>query len=149
MAEKVKTEDFRPDFGDSIHESFGIVAIGARPFLVAFNVNLNTDDLEVANKIAKAVRHLSGGLRYVKGMGVKLEERGIVQVSMNCTDYTKTPLYRVFELVKLEASRYGVNVVGSEIIGLVPMAALIDTASWYLRTEDFQMDQVLERRLME
>lgn len=149
MAEKVKTEEFRPDFGDSIHESFGIVAIGARPFLVAFNVNLNTDDMEVANKIAKAVRHLSGGLRYVKGMGVKLEERGIVQVSMNCTDYTKTPLYRVFELVKLEASRYGVSVVGSEIIGLVPMAALIDTASWYLRTEDFQMDQVLERRLME
>lgn len=149
MAEKVKTEEFRPDFGDSIHESFGIVAIGARPFLVAFNVNLNTDDIEVANKIAKAVRHLSGGLRYVKGMGVKLEERGIVQVSMNCTDYTKTPLYRVFELVKLEASRYGVSVVGSEIIGLLPMAALIDTASWYLRTEDFQMDQVLERRLME
>lgn len=149
MKEKVKSDEFRPDFGETIHESFGIVAIGARPFLVAFNVNLNTSDLEVANKIAKAVRHLSGGLRYVKGMGVKLEERGIVQVSMNCTDYTKTPLYRVFELVKLEASRYGVSVVGSEIIGLLPMAAMVDTASWYLRTEDFSLDQVLESKLME
>lgn len=149
MAEKVKTDEFKPDYGDAIHESFGIVAIGARPFLVAFNVNLNTSDIEVANKIAKAVRHLSGGLRYVKGMGVKLEDRGIVQVSMNCTDYTKTPLYRVFELVKLEASRYGVEVVGSEIIGLLPMAAMIDTASWYLRTEDFSIDQVLEHQLME
>lgn len=149
MAEKVKTEEFRPDYGDDIHPSYGITAIGARPFLVAFNINLATDDIEVANKVARAVRHLSGGLRFVKGMGVKLEDRGIVQVSMNLTDYTKTPVYRVFELVRLEAARYGVDVVGSEVIGLLPMAALIDSATWYLRTEDFSIDQVLEYKLME
>ena len=149
MKDKVKTEEFRPDYGDDIHESYGITAIGARPFLVAFNINLASDDLEVANKVARAVRHLSGGLRFVKGMGVKLEDRGIVQVSMNLTDFTKTPIYRVFELVRLEAARYGVEVIGSEIIGLVPMAALVDTASWYLRTEDFSHDQVLENMLME
>lgn len=149
MKDKVKTDDFRPDYGDDIHESYGITAIGARPFLVAFNINLASDDIEVANKVARAVRHLSGGLRFVKGMGVKLEDRGIVQVSMNLTDFTKTPIYRVFELVKLEAARYGVDVIGSEIIGLVPMAALVDTASWYLRTEDFSHDQVLENMLME
>lgn len=149
MKDKVQTEDFRPDYGSDIHESYGITAIGARPFLVAYNVNLATDDLEVANQIARAVRHLSGGLRFVKGMGVKLEDRGIVQVSMNLTDFTKTPIYRVFELIKIEASRYGVAVVGSEIIGLLPMAALIDTANWYLRTEDFSMNQVLEYQLME
>lgn len=149
MKDKVKTDEFRPDYGDDIHESYGITAIGARPFLVAFNINLASDDLEVANKVARAVRHLSGGLRFVKGMGVKLEDRGIVQVSMNLTDFTKTPIYRVFELVKLEAARYGVEVIGSEIIGLVPMAALVDTASWYLRTEDFSHDQVLENMLME
>lgn len=149
MADKVKTEEFRPDFGEDIHPSYGITAIGARPFLVAFNINLATDDIEIANKVAKAVRHISGGLRYVKGMGVRLEDRGIVQVSMNLTDFTKTPIYRVFELVKLEAARYGVEVVGSEVIGLVPMASLIDCATWYLRTEDFKLDQVLEYQLME
>ncbi|HHT20552.1 MAG TPA: glutamate formimidoyltransferase [Tissierellia bacterium] len=149
MADKVKTEEFRPDYGEDIHPSYGITAIGARPFLVAFNINLATDDIEIANKVAKAVRHISGGLRYVKGMGVRLEDRGIVQVSMNLTDFTKTPIYRVFELVKLEAARYGVEVVGSEVIGLVPMASLIDCATWYLRTEDFKLDQVLEYQLME
>lgn len=149
MKEKVQDPRFHPDFGDDVHESFGIMAIGARPFLVAFNVNLDTQNLEIADRIAKNVRHISGGLRYVKGMGVALEDRKQVQVSMNLTNFEKTPIHRVFELIKLEASRYGVSVVGSEIIGLVPMAALVDTASWYLRTEDFSMEQVLEAKMME
>lgn len=149
MAEKLKTPEFRPDYGDELHESFGIMALGVRPFLVAFNVNLGTDKLEIAEKIAKNVRHISGGLRFVKGMGVALEDRGQVQVSMNLTDFTKTPIHRVFELIKIEASRYGVPVVGSEIIGLVPMASMIDTAAWYLQVEDFDISQVLESQLLE
>lgn len=149
MAVKIKEEGFIPDYGTQLHESFGIIAVGARPFLVAFNVNLATDKLEIAERIAKNVRHISGGLRYVKGMGVALEERGQVQVSMNLTDFTKTPIHRVFELIKIEAARYGVAVIGSEIIGLVPMAAMVDTAAWYLRTEDFKEEQVLEAKLME
>jgi len=149
MAEKVKSPDWKPDFGDTIHPTAGITAIGARMPLVAFNVNLNTNDLEVANKIAKNVRHLSGGLRYCKALGIALEERGIVQISMNMTDFTKTPLYRAFELVRIEAQRYGVSIVGSEIVGLVPMDALIGTAEYYLGIENFSYDQVLEKRIME
>ncbi len=149
MSEKIKDEAWQPDFGTEIHPTAGIVAIGARMPLVAFNVNLATSDLEIANKIAKNVRHLSGGLRYCKAIGIDLEERGIVQVSMNMTDFTKTPLYRAFELVKIEAKRYGVSVVGSEIIGLVPMDALIGTAEYYLGVEAFSYEQVLEKRIME
>jgi len=150
MAEKIKQPDWTPDFGPKkIHPSAGVTAVGARMPLVAFNVNLNTDDLEIANTIAKKVRHINGGLRYCKGIGIELKERGIVQVSMNMTDFTQTALYRAFELVKIEAKRYGVNVVGSEIIGLVPMEALIDSAVYYMGIEDFSMDQVLEARIME
>lgn len=149
MAEKVKKPEWTPDFGTDIHPTAGITAIGARMPLVAFNVNLDTDNLEIANKIAKNVRHLSGGLRYCKAIGIDLEDRGQVQVSMNMTDYTKTPLYRSIELIKIEARRYGVNVVGSEVIGLVPMEALIQTAEYYLGIEEFSMDQVLEKRIME
>ncbi len=150
MAEKVKQEEWAPDFGNKeIHPTAGITAVGARMPLVAYNVNLDTDNLDIANKIARKVRHSGGGLRYCKAMGVELKERGIVQVSMNMTDYTKTALYRVFELIRIEARRYGVNVVGSEVIGLVPMEALIDTAVYYLGVEEFSMDQVLETRIME
>jgi len=150
MAEKLKDPEWSPDFGENeIHSTAGITAIGARMPLVAFNVNIDTPNIEVANKIAKNVRHLTGGLRYCKGIGIELKERGIVQVSMNMTDYTKTSLYRAFELIKIEARRYGVNVVGSEIIGLLPMEALIDTAVYYLGVEDFSMEQVLESRMME
>ena len=117
--------------------------------LVAFNVNLDTGNLNIATQIAKKVRHISGGLRYCKGIGIELKDRGIVQVSLNMTDYTKTALYRVFELIKIEAQRYGVNVVGSEIIGLVPMEALLDCAAHYLGLEDFSMAQVLETRIYE
>jgi glutamate formiminotransferase len=150
MAEKIKQAEWKPDFGPAqIHPSAGVTAIGARMPLVAYNVNLDSSNLEIAEKIAKQVRHISGGLRYCKGIGIELKDRGIVQVSMNMTDYTKTALYRVFELIKIEARRYGVNVVGSEIIGLVPMEALIDTAAYYLGLEDFSMEQVLEARIWE
>ncbi len=148
MAEKMQDEKWVPDFGPkTIHPTAGVTAIGARMPLVAFNINLGTSDLSVADKIAKQVRHLGGGFRYVKAMGVELEERNIVQVSMNLTDYTKSAVYRVFETVKMEAMRYGVNVVGSEVIGLVPMQALVDCAEYYLRIENFSIDQVLETRL--
>jgi glutamate formiminotransferase len=117
--------------------------------LVAYNVNLDTDKLEIADAIAKKVRHISGGLRYCKALGIELKDRGLVQVSINMTDYTRTALYRVFELIRIEARRYGVNVVGSEIVGLVPMGALIDAAAFYLGLEEFSMDQVLEYRIYE
>ena len=150
MADKVKLPEWKPDFGErEIHPTAGVTAVGARMPLVAFNVNLDTDNLETADAIAKAVRHISGGLRYCKAIGVALNERGITQVSMNMTDYTKTPLYRAFELVRIEARRYGVNVVGSEIVGLVPMAALTNTAAYYMGLENFTVDQVLEARIME
>lgn len=149
MSEKVKDPAWTPDFGTDIHPTAGITAIGARMPLVAFNVNLNTNDIEIANKIAKNVRHLSGGLRYCKALGIALEERGIVQISMNMTDFTKTPLYRAFELIRIEAQRYGVSIVGSEIIGLVPMDALLATSEYYLGIENFSYEQVLEKRIME
>ncbi|MBT8359308.1 MAG: glutamate formiminotransferase, partial [Desulfobacterales bacterium] len=126
-----------------------ITAIGARMPLVAFNVNLKTDDIKIADAISKSVRHISGGLRYCKAIGIELKERGIVQVSMNMTDYTKTSLYRSFELVRTEAKRYGVNVIGSEVVGLVPMEALIDTAVYYMGIEKFTTEQVLEARIWE
>lgn len=138
----------RPDFGEPrVHPTAGITAVGARPPLIAYNVNLNTDNIEVANKIARAVRHLSGGLRYVKALGFELKDRGIVQISMNMVNYEGTPLYRAFELVKREAERYGVTVLGSEIVGLVPQRALNAVADFYLQFENFTEDQVLEQRL--
>ena len=150
MADKIKQPEWRPDFGPAkIHPTAGVTAVGARMPLVAFNVNLHTDRLAIANDIAKKVRHSSGGLRYCKAMGVALKEKNMVQVSMNMTDYTKTALYRSFELIKTEAARYGVTVAGSEIVGLVPMEALIDTTVYYLGMENFSMEQVLETRIME
>ena len=150
MAEKIKLTEWQPDFGPAErHPTAGTVAVGARMPLVAYNVNLGTADLNIASDIARKIRFIGGGLRYCKAMGVELKERGIVQVSINMTDYTRTALYRAFELVKIEARRYGVAVVGSEIIGLVPMEALIDTASFYLGLENFSMNQVLEARIME
>lgn len=150
MADKIKQPEWKPDFGpDKIHPSAGVTAVGARMPLIAFNVNLDTDRLEIAKDIAKKVRYISGGLPYCKGIGVALKERGIVQVSMNMTNFTKTGLYQSFELIQLEAKRYGVNVIGSEIVGLVPMASLIDTAVYYLDVENFSMEQVLETRMMD
>lgn len=150
MAEKIKQPEWKPDFGPAErHATAGTVAIGARMPLVAYNVNLGTDNLEIATAIGKKVRHIGGGLRFCKAMGVALEERGITQVSMNLTDYTKTAIYRAHELVRIEANRYGVPIVGAEVIGLVPMEALVDTAAYYLGLENFSMSQVLEAKLME
>ena len=150
MAEKIKLPEWHPDFGPAErHPTAGTVAIGARMPLVAYNINLDTPNLEIAHGIAKKIRFIGGGLRYCKAMGVELKERGITQVSINMTDYTKTALYQAMEMVRFEARRYGVNVVGSEIIGLVPMAALIDTSAYYLGLENFSMQQVLEARIME
>ena len=150
MAEKLLLPEWKPDFGERApHPTAGVVAVGARMPLVAFNVNLDTDNMEIARAIAEAVRHISGGLRYCKAMAVSLKERGITQVSMNMTDFTRTPLYRAFELVRIEARRYGVNVVGSEIVGLVPMDALTATAAYYMGIEGFTPEQVLETRIME
>jgi len=150
MAEKIKKDDWKPDFGPAErHPTAGAVAVGVRMPLVAYNVNLGTDNLEIAQSIAKKVRFIGGGLRFCKGMGVALEERGITQVSMNLTDYTKTAIYRAHELVRIEANRYGVPVIGAEIIGLVPLEALVDTAAYYLGLENFSLNQVLETKLME
>lgn len=150
MAEKMKDADWKTDFGPvTQHLTAGAVAIGARMPLVAYNVNLGTDNLDIAIAIGKKVRHIGGGLRFCKGMGVELKERGIVQVSMNLTDYTKTAIYRAHEMVRMEAKRYGVSVIGSEVIGLVPMQALIDCAEYYLGIENFSINQVLETQIME
>jgi glutamate formiminotransferase / 5-formyltetrahydrofolate cyclo-ligase len=150
MHDKISQPEWSPDFGPAqVHPSAGAVAVGARMPLVAFNVNLDTSNLHIADSIARKVRYLTGGLRFCKAIGVELKDRGIVQVSMNMTDFTKTALYRSMELIRIEARRYGVNVVGSEIIGLVPMAALMDCAVYYLGVENFSMEQVLESRLME
>ena len=137
-----------PDFGPPrIHPTAGATVIGARNFLIAYNVNLSTADLEIANRIAKAIRFSSGGLRYVKAMGVELKARGLAQVSMNLTDFEQTPIHRVFEMIKREAERYGVAVAGSEIVGLVPQKALELTAEFYLQVEDYRPELVFENRL--
>jgi glutamate formiminotransferase len=150
FAEKIKKAEWSPDFGSTeIHPSFGVTVIGARMPLIAFNVNLGTSDIQIANKISKAIRHSSGGLRFVKAMGVMLQDRNIVQVSMNLTDYKKTPVYRAVEMVRREAARYGVNVVGTELIGLIPAEAIYDTADYYLQMENFSPTQILENKLME
>jgi glutamate formiminotransferase len=147
---KMKDPQWAPDFGPkSPHPSAGAVVVGARMPLIAFNINLGTSDLEVAKRIAKAIRHSSGGFRFVKALGLMLEGRGIAQVSINMTDFKKTPLHRVFETVRAEAERSGVAVVGSEIVGLVPQEALIDAADHFLRLESFRPNQVLERRIRE
>ena len=149
MAEKIHQPEWHPDFGpEERHPTAGTVAIGARMPLVAYNVNLNTPSLEIAHTIAKKVRFIGGGLRFCKAMGVELKDRGITQVSMNLTDYSKTAIYRVFEAIKTECRRFGVNVIGSEVIGLVPMQALIDCAEYYLQIENFSSDQVLESYLL-
>ena len=150
MAEKVTSPGWEPDFGGArIHPTGGVVAVGARPPLVAYNLNLSTSVDEIAKKIAKIIREKDGGLNNVKAMGFMLEDRNIAQVSINMTDFRVTPLYRVTELVKAEAKRYGVTVTGSEIVGLCPMKALIDSAEYYLQIEDFDFEkQVLENYII-
>jgi glutamate formiminotransferase len=136
-----------PDFGPARMGKAGATAIGARPPLVAFNVYLNTDDVATAKAIARAVRHSSGGLRYVKALGLPVEGRA--QVSMNLTDYRQTPIHRVVEMIRREAARYGVTIASSEIVGLVPNGALVDAARFYLQLDSFSSEQILENRLAE
>ena len=150
LAAKMATDGWVPDYGPPTpHPTAGATVIGARMPLIAYNINLSTDRIDVAKKIAAAVRFSSGGFRYVKAMGVTLADRGIVQVSMNLTNYEKTPILRVFEAVKREAEKYGVSVLESEIVGLVPAAALIDAAEAMLQLTAFTRNQVLETRLRE
>jgi len=134
-----------PDFGPSKLGKAGAVAIGARAPLIAFNVYLTTNDIEIAKKIALAVRHSGGGLAYVKALGLLV--KGRAQVSMNLTDYTRTPIHQAVELIRREAARYGVAVHHSELVGLIPQAALVDAARWYLQLDEFSPDQILETRL--
>jgi len=146
--EMKKNHDRLPDVGEpKVHPTAGVTVVGARKFLIAYNVNLNTPDVTIANKIAKAIRFSSGGLRYVKSMGVELKARNLAQVSINLTDFEQTPMHRVFEMVKSEAERYGVMPVGSEIVGLVPKKALEMTADFFLQLENFSPAQVLENKL--
>lgn len=150
MAQKVLEPKWEPDFGGrTIHPTAGTVAVGCRMPLVAYNINLNTPDIKIASAIAKIIRQSNGGLACVKALGVMLEDRNIAQVSINMTNLHKTPLYRVVELVKAEAKRWGVTVIGTEVVGLTPMHALIDAAEYYLQIENFDGEkQVLENYLL-
>ena len=150
MPEKLLLEEWAPDYGErKIHPTAGITAVGARPPLVAFNVNLGTSNLEIANKIAKTIRGISGGYKHCKAIGVMLEDRNIAQVSMNMVNFEGTPLYRVYEAIRFEAERWGVPIIGSEIIGLAPAKSLIDAAEYYLKIENFDYGkQILENHLL-
>ncbi|MDR0719354.1 MAG: glutamate formimidoyltransferase [Treponema sp.] len=150
MPEKLLKEAWAPDYGErKIHPTAGIMAIGARPPLIAYNINLSTSDIKIADAIAKTIRGSSGGYQYCKAIGVMLEGRNIAQVSINMVNFEGTPLYRVFEAVRTEAKRWGVAILGSEIIGLTPVKALADCAEYYLQIENFDYKkQVLENHLL-
>src|SRR5246127_4800107 len=146
--EMKKDHDRQPDVGDpKVHPTAGVTVVGARKFLIAYNVNLNTPDVGIANKIARAIRFSSGGLRYVKSMGVELKAPNLAQVSINLTDFEQTPMHRVYEMVKREAARYGAIPVGSEIVGLIPKKAIEMAADYFLQVENFSPAQVFENRL--
>ena len=149
LREEVKTNpDRAPDLGEQkLHESAGAIAVGARPFLIAFNVNLRADDLAVARRIARAVRERDGGLPFVKALGFELESRGVVQVSMNLTDYQQTTIARAFEAVRQQANSQGVEILSTEIVGLVPRSALDRTAAYFSLLENFREALVLENLL--
>jgi glutamate formiminotransferase / formiminotetrahydrofolate cyclodeaminase len=145
--EEVATNpDRQPDFGPAEPKTWGATVIGVRPFLIAYNIYLNSDDVAIANKIARAVRFSSGGLRFVQGMGFLVE--GQAQVSMNLTDFEKTPIHRVQEMVRREAARYGLTITKAELVGMIPQKALLDSARWYLQLDEMQDDQVLEIKMM-
>ncbi|MBQ2455544.1 MAG: glutamate formimidoyltransferase [Firmicutes bacterium] len=150
MPEKLLKEEWAPDYGErKIHPTAGIIAIGARMPLIAFNINLDTSDVEIAKKIAKTIRGKNGGFKYCKAMGVMLEDRNIAQVSMNMVNFEGTPLYLVYEMVRSLADRYGVRIIGSELVGLTPAKALVDCAEFYLKLENFDcMNQVMEYHLI-
>ncbi|MHB1440427.1 MAG: glutamate formimidoyltransferase [Cuniculiplasma sp.] len=151
--EHLKTEigkgDYIPDFGPLELSKAGASIIGARDFLIAYNVNLRTQDMDAGKKIAKALRAKDGGLSFVKALAFYLEDKKCVQISMNLTNFKKTPIYRAYEMVKLEASRYGVDVMESEVIGLVPMEALVETSRFYMRMNNFKSNQIFEKKVWE
>jgi len=150
MAEKLRLPEWEPDFGQrAIHPTAGVTAVGARFPLIAYNIDLATDDLEIANRIARAIRQSGGGFQYIKAGGVELKEKGLVQVTMNIPDYRKNPIYRLFETVKMEAARYGVAVTGSEIVGLAPLAALTESLEYYLGLHGFDQEKVIEHWLLD
>ncbi len=147
LKEAIKEEKWKPDFGPSVVGKAGASIIGARDFLIAYNVNLNTSNMEIGKKIASALRAKDGGLTFVKSLAFFLKDKNMVQISMNLTNYRKTPIYRAYELVRLEAARYGVLPVESEIVGLVPEQALIDVAKYYLQLNGFDEGNILERKM--
>ncbi len=145
---EISKPERHPDFGEpKMHPTAGATVVGARQFLVAFNINLSTSDVQIAKNIAGAIREAKGGYKYCRAMGIMIEERNLAQVTINMINYTGTPLHRVLETVKSEAARYGVNVVGTEIIGLMPMQAMLDAMNFYLRLENFDRKQILEENL--
>lgn len=147
---QISRPERHPDVGEAkVHPKAGAAVIGARKFLIAFNVNLGTSDLEVARQIARAVRASSGGLCHVKGIGLALEERGLTQVSMNIVDYEKNALYRVVEMIRMEAKRWGVTIVETEVYGMIPAAALLDSVAYYLQLAGFERKQVIELALLD
>ncbi len=148
LKEAIKEPERTPDFGPrEVHPTGGVTAVGARPPLIAYNINLGTSDVRVAKKIAKAIRGSSGGFPSVKALGVLIEETNMAQVTINVCNYTEVPLHRIFEIVKNEASRVGVGITGSEVVGLTPVAALLDAAEYYLGLSEFKRSQILENRL--
>ena len=150
LTEKMQSPEWKPDFGPKEkHPTAGAAIVGARMPLIAFNVNLHTNDLEIADKIAKKIRFIGGGLRFCKAIAIDLKEQNQVQVSMNLTDYTKTSIYQVVEMIRFEAQRYGISIAGSELIGLIPLQAVVDTTAYYLGLENFSTKQILETHWME
>ncbi|MGM0652829.1 MAG: glutamate formimidoyltransferase [Bacillota bacterium] len=150
LIEAIKEPERKPDFGPAeVNRKAGVTAVGARPPLIAYNINLDTDNVDIAKNIARAIRGSSGGFPSVKGLGIMIEETGKAQVTINVCDFKKVPVYRIFEIVKREAARYGVAVLSSEVIGLTPLDALADAAEFYLQLEGFDRSQVLENRLLE
>ncbi len=150
LKQEIAKPERKPDYGPArMHPSAGATVVGARQFLVAYNINLDTDDVSIAKKIANSIREAKGGFKYVRAMGISVNVRGrdVAQVTINMVNYQGTPLFRVFETVKNEAARYGVNVIGSEIIGLTPLQALLDVAEYYLRLDGFERSQVFEETL--
>jgi len=149
LKEDIKEADWQPDFGPAVMPRAGATAVGARLPLVGLNINLSTQDVNIAQNIAKAIRGSSGGFPSIKALGVMIDEKHTAQVTINVCNHKEVPLHRVFEMVKSEASRYGVSIISSEIVGLTPLDALVDAAAFYLRLEDFHLSQILEKRISE
>lgn len=148
--EKIKDPEWTPDYGpQEVNPTAGVTAVGAREFLIAYNINLSTKDISIAKKIARSIRESSGGLRYIQAREMPLDEKGCVQVSINILNYKKVPIYRIFEIVKMEAERYGVSVLESELVGLMPMKAALDNLSFYLQFPELNEDQILETKIYE